>query len=176
MRYIHLQCEWCGKKMQRLTVWFLRAGPHSYCGRECSGYARRKYRTPEAKQSAKADYDAIYRQKNADRIKHRKHEAFKAAYDPEKAKIERKKRMPYHVEYLRRRMQDPKYRQAKVEYDIKRRAKINYGAFADCDDILRKIEQSVALQMSDYEIRIQQGTLNKNLKRKRALHEQTRRS
>lgn len=175
MTYVDLQCEWCGVWFKRKLAYFKRSGPHAFCSQRCTGLRRRQHKSDAEKKSEKRDYDAAYRQKNAERIKALKHAHFQNTYDPEKARVERKKRMPYHVEYLRRRMQDPAYRKAKVDYDIKRRAKIHYGPFADCDLILREIQNAVDARMTDYEIRLQQGTLNKNQNRKRKLYEQTRR-
>lgn len=168
---ILLRCAWCGAKFRRRTILFLRDGPTAYCGRKCSGIARRKYKSVKERKSDKREYDILYRKKNFRGIKARKREYFQRTYDPTKAAIYRKRTMPRHVEYCRQ----PKYRQYKSKYDLKRRNTLNFGPFADCALILRKVESAVAKRMSKYEIRLQQGTLCKTQKRKRKLNEKAKR-
>jgi len=94
--------------------------------------------------SRKARYDKEYRKKNRRRIKARAAAYFQRTYDPVKAAKERKKRMPYHVEYCRQ----PWYRAYKREYDKKRRAR-KFGAFADAYKVLLQLMKEVKKQMPD---------------------------
>lgn len=151
----------------RRKVLFIRSGPHSFCDRTCSGLNRRQHKSDNEKRAAKSAYDRIYRKKNRREIKRKKREHFQRTYDPIKAAIERKKNMARHVEYCRR----PEYRKKKHGYDIGYNARRRYGPFAEVAIVLRKVEAEVEKRMSKYDIRIQQGTLNKAQTRKKALYE-----
>lgn len=72
----------------------------------------RRWKTIEEKIALKAAYDRDYRKKNAVRIKADHAAYFQRTYDPVKAAIERKKKMPVHVEYCRQ----PIYRAYKQGY------------------------------------------------------------
>lgn len=141
-----------------------RAGAPTYCGKTCSGLARRKWKTDDQLRREKAAYDIEYNRIHRERRRQQKREYHKRTYDPTKAAIQRQKRMPYHVEYCRR----PDYRKKKSEYDRSRRAVLTYGPFADCFLLLQDIDREVAFRATDYEVRLQNGTLNKALKRRRA--------
>ena len=169
MSLIRLQCCWCGISFKRRLILFKLNGPICYCGRKCASMGRRKRKTLAQKKAEKAAYDRRYRAINLQEIKRKKREYFQRTYDPEKAAIERKKRARWHVEYCRRYYADPKNHAGKVEYDRKRRDRIHFGAFAECYELIRKIDEEVASKMSDYEIRLQQGTLSKAAKRKKQL-------
>lgn len=168
---IQLRCEWCGAPVVRLLASWKKTGPHAFCDRKCFSANRVIERTVAQKKADKAAYDREYRVKNRRRIKRRKAEHFQRTYDPEKAAIDRQKRMPRHIEYCRQ----PEYRKWKKKYDSGYRAKKHFGEFADCAELLAKLEKTVAARMTDYEIRLNQGTLNKIQKRKRALYAQTKR-
>jgi len=129
------------------------------CSQVCSGIARRSNKTPEQKKLEKQAYDKEYRAKNLEVIKAKKSAHFKKTYDPVKAAIERKKRMPKHVEYCRR----PEYKAWKVEYDKKYRAKQDYGEFADCF----LLTQQIFSLIDNREIKYINGLTNKSQIRKR---------
>lgn len=160
-----LQCEWCGATVMRTECVFLRNGPHVFCGRKCSSERRQQHKTDSQKRAAKADYDREYRAQNLRRIRRKKKAYFQRTYDPAKAAVERKKNMPRHVEYCR----SPEYRKWKHRYDVKYNAKRAYGDFGESFILLKKIENEVGKRMSDYEIRLQQGTLNKRQTRTKQL-------
>jgi hypothetical protein len=92
----------------------------------------------------KAAYDREYRKKNLALLKVKKADWFKKTYDPVKAAKERKKRMPYHVEYCR---QDW-YKAWKKEYDKKRRAS-QFGQFNEAYEALKALLKEVRKQMPD---------------------------
>ena len=134
-----------------------------YCGRICASLARRKY-VPEAlKKLNKREYDVRYRAENLTRIKARKAAYFQRTYDPIQAAIDRKKRMPYHVEYCRQ----PKYKALKKIYDRKYRSKKIFADFNECYLLLLDIEKEIASRASKTEIRTANGTLNKAQERRR---------
>lgn len=160
-----LRCEWCGETVHRTESNFIKTGPHVFCNKKCFGLSRRKGKTVTEKKADKAAYDHLYRAKNLRRIKKRKKVYFQKTYDPKKARIERKKNMPRHVAYC----QQPAYRTWKRRYDEKHRARKQFGDFSESAMLLKKLESEIGKRMSDYEIRLQQGTLNKCQKRKKAL-------
>lgn len=90
----------------------------------------------------KAVYDKKYRARNKERIATRKAAYFQRTYDPVKAAKERKKRMPYHVQYCRQ----PWYKKWKREYDRERRSK-RFGAFAEAHKVLLMLRKEVKKQM-----------------------------
>ncbi|MDC9825654.1 hypothetical protein PRN20_18120 [Devosia sp. ZB163] len=138
-------------------------GAPLYCGKECAGLARRKWKSPAQRKEEKRVYDAARRAELADEIKAAKRAYHLRTYDPAKAAVERKKRMPRHVEYCRR----PEYRAWKRDYDRNYRAAKEYGEFAECFLLVMDIRAECLSQMTDYEIRLEKGTLSKTQKRRR---------
>jgi hypothetical protein len=93
---------------------------------------------------AKAIYDRKYRKRNRASLKAKKAAYFQRTYDPAKAKKERKKRMPQHVEYCRQ----PKYKAWKREYDRLQRAR-KFGGFAEAYEVLKELQKEIRRQMPD---------------------------
>jgi len=93
---------------------------------------------------AKAAYDRLYRKKNRALLKAKKAAYFQLTYDPKREAIERKKKMPQHVEYCRQ----PWYRAYKKEYDKKRRA-ARFGEFAAAYEALKDLRAEIKRQMPD---------------------------
>jgi hypothetical protein len=159
-------CAHCGTPFTTTTSAFNRAardGRPLYCNRTCSGLARRKHKSAEQRKAEKSAYDAARRVELADQIKAAKREHHKRTYDPAKAAVARKRRMPSHVEYCRR----PEYREWKREYDRTYRAQKEYGAFADCFLFVMDIRAECLSQMTDYEIRYAKGGVAKTQQRRR---------
>src|SRR5262245_23738158 len=120
-------CPYCKRTVEKSTSAVNRSrkiGAPVYCGRTCAGFARRQWKSDAQKRLEKSEYDAEYRNKNAAKLRADKAARHKRTYDPASAAIERKKRMPMHVEYCRR----PEYRAYKQQYDREYRAK-EYGEF-----------------------------------------------
>ena len=92
----------------------------------------------------KAAYDQEYRKNNYERIKARNAAYFQRTYDPVQAAIERKKRIPQHVEYCRQ----PAYRAWKKDYDEQRRAS-RYGDFGEAWQILKLLKAEIKRQEPD---------------------------
>jgi hypothetical protein len=142
-------------------------GAPLYCDRICSGLARRLACPPtdEQRRAAKAAYDAVYRDRNLERIKAWKADHYRRTRDPVKEAAIRKARMHLHVEYCRR----PEYKAWKSAYDTQYRAKKDFGPFAEAALLLQDIEREIDAQATRYEVYRTNGTLNKAQTRRRAL-------
>lgn len=113
---MRVKCPQCRRWTDKPTGAVNRAhsiGAPIYCDKACAGRARRKHKTRTQKRWEKKLYDQRYRARNLKRILARKHEYHQRTYDPKKAAVVRKKRMPLHVEYCRQ----PKYKAYKRRYD-----------------------------------------------------------
>jgi hypothetical protein len=162
---IQITCEFCKKKVMISASHVNRAhrnGMNLYCSRECSGLGIRKHKTKAQLVYEKAAYDAEYRAKNRAMLKVKKSAYFQATYDPESARIERKKFAKRHAEYCRQ----PEYKKWKAEYDRRLRAS-EYGPFAEAYTVALELQRTVSERMSRYEICSQNGTLKKRQKRRR---------
>lgn len=139
-------CNHCGRKVRLDASAVNRAkrdGRRIFCGRRCSGLARRKPKLPARERKAKkAAYDVVYRAHLADEIREKKREYFQRTYDPVKAARERKKKMAWHVAYCRKYYADPKRKAAKVAYD-KRRRYSQYGEFSSAARLLTRLQKEI---------------------------------
>lgn len=161
-----IECAYCGEAAEKPAGHVNRArkmGNAVYCSRTCSGLGRRKNKSDAEKREAKRLYDIDYRRKNAALLKAKKAEYFQRTYDPEKARVARRKRAKAHAEYCRQ----PEYREWKRGYDRQYRARKEYGEYADCFLLVMDIRDECLRQHTDYEIRQAKGTLNKRQERKR---------
>ncbi|MDX3926772.1 MAG: hypothetical protein QHC90_13335 [Shinella sp.] len=163
---MQFNCAHCGKEADRPAGHVNRAraqGLNLYCSRLCSGLGRRNGKTIEERKEAKRLYDIEYRARDPEGRKASKAAYYQRTKDPVKEAAKRKERMPFHVEYCRR----PEYRAKKKVYDRQYRAHKHYGDFAECFLLVMDIRDECLSRMTDYEIRLEKGTLNKALKRKR---------
>lgn len=159
-------CSNCGTETDRPTGHVnraMKAGNNLYCSKACSAIGRRTGKTVEQKKAEKRAYDMEYRARDPEGRKALKAEYYRRTHDPVREAEIRKKRMPQHVEYCRR----PEYREWKRDYDRNYRAVKVYGDFAECFLLVQDIRDECLTRMSDYEIRMENGTLNKSLQRKR---------
>jgi hypothetical protein len=124
--------------------------------------ARRKYKTNEQKKAEKKEYDRQYRLANLAYIRQRKAEYHLRTYDPDKARIDRKKRAKQHAEYCRR----PEYRKWKKAYDRQRTAS-EYGAFSEAFCLMMDLNREIKERMTNEQIRIANGTWAKRQARAR---------
>lgn len=138
-----------------------KAGLNLYCGRKCTGLAKRRSKTEKVE--AKRIYDLAYREKNLARIRAAKAAAYKANPNRERERAYRQANMARHVEYCRR----PEYRKRKAAYDQERRAKIFYGPFWEAALALFALEREIDQRMSRHDIYQANGTINKKLNRRR---------
>ena len=144
-----------------------RLGMQFYCDRVCFGLDHRvPPKTAAQRKAEKRAYDAEYRKRNRAMLKAKKAAYFQRSYDPDAARVARKKRAHIHAAYCRR----PEYRAKKHAYDVDRYAQ-QFGDFADAHKALMALDREIGARMSDYDIRTANGTLNKRLQRKRE-HEQ----
>jgi hypothetical protein len=160
-----MRCSNCGKPHGRPTGEINRAakiGARLFCDRRCAGLARRAGKTKEQKVAEKRIYDAAYRAKNLAMLKAKKRAYFERTYDPKKAAVERKKRMHLHVAYCRQ----PRYKAWKQRYDQQYRAR-EYGPFADAYLLAVNLNREIKTRSSNYEIRLENQTLNKKQGRTR---------
>ena len=132
-----------------------------YCGRICGGLGRRIHRSVEEKKKIKQEYDAQYRILNMEKLKKQKQLQFQIDYkaNPEKYRKERQRRMNAHVEYCRK----PEYRVKKKVYDHKYRLEKAYGDFWEAGSVLTNLNN----ELNSKQIKLDQGIINKSLKRKR---------
>jgi len=167
-------CPQCDAKFYRRAGEINRAARIDaplYCGRACSGLARRKANklTGEAWRAHKAEYDRMRREKLGAALLAEKRAAYHARVAREgealraKQKAYRDANMARHVEYCRR----PEYRAAKAAYDRRFRAEKYFGPFAEAFMLLQDVENEIASRASRQEIYAQNGVVNKSLKRKR---------
>jgi hypothetical protein len=170
MALVTADCARCGKLCDKEVGHVNRSakiGAPIYCGRACSGLARRKLvvMTTAEKREAKAEYDLMYRNKNAELLKAKKSAYFQKSYNAKEAAKIRKSRMHLHVQYCRR----PEYRKKKAVYDRRHLAIKTYGPFAEAYLQLREVEKEIDCQASRYEVYQANDTLNKAQQRRRAL-------
>ncbi|WP_298845548.1 hypothetical protein [uncultured Clostridium sp.] len=121
---ISLVCPVCKKQYEKHMAYYnqsIKRDAPQYCGKICAGLGRRLNKTHEQLKAEKAKYDDEYRKNNQKRIKQKKKEAFKKSYaeNPDKYREQRKKRMPYHIEYCRQ----PKVRAKEKEARYRREGK-----------------------------------------------------
>jgi hypothetical protein len=163
---MEFSCAHCGITADKRSGEINRAraqGRKLFCSRICFGLDRRTGKTIEERKAEKAVYDKGYRLRDPEGLKARKHDYYKRTRDPVKEAQIRKERMPLHVEYCRR----PEYVAWKKHYDRKYRAEKFYGELAECFLLVMDIRDECLSRMTDYEIRLEKGTLNKSTRRKR---------
>lgn len=163
---MEFRCAHCGEKADKPAGHVNRArsqGRKLFCSRVCFGLDRRIEKTDAQRKEEKRLYDIQYRARDVEDRKRRKAQYYQRTKDRVKEAEIRKRRMPQHVEYCRR----PEYRQWKKTYDRQYRAHKQYGDFADCFLLVMEIRDECLSRMTDYEIRLEKGTLNKSLQRKR---------
>ena len=137
-----------------------------YCGRVCSGLARRSKveKTQKQKRAEKAEYDRKRREALGAALKEEK----KAYYEANRERIlaqmteYRKQRMPKHVEYCRR----PEYKAYKAEYD-KVRDESEYAEFAEAWRLLQELEKEIRSQATAYERRVANGYYLRSAQKRR---------
>lgn len=155
-------CEYCGNESEKPAGHYNRSkaiGAPVYCGRICAGLGRRSNKTIEERKKEKSEYDKEYAKRDVEAKRIKRHEYFKRTYDKEKAAIERKKKYPKHLEYLR----TDEYRAWKKEYDVRHLAKKHFGEFAEAAIVLSTLEK----ELDSGKIKIEIGLINKSQKRKR---------
>lgn len=157
-----ITCSHCGLVVDKPTGAVNRArnaGLPVYCNKACFGLAHRVERTIEEKKKIKSDYDSKYRKRDA--IKEKKRLWNKTPAGRAWQKRNRDQQKDRHLAYC----QTAEYRKWKHEYDQKHCARKNYGEFWEAAIILNQIEKIILPER--LEAKIQKGTYNKSIKRKR---------
>lgn len=165
-------CKQCGAPVLQKAGAINRALKHGkplYCDRVCAGLSRRHLvpLSEAERKEAKRMYDAKRRSDLGDDIRAQKRAFYHATKHDRKElyAAQRKARAHLHAEYIRR----PEYRAWKANYDRAYCARKDFGEFAEAALLLRQIDSEIEGRASNYEIRLQNGTLNKALSRRRAL-------
>lgn len=165
MAQTKIKCAHCGKKAYRENGHINRAkrsGLRVFCSRVCFGLDRRTELSKAELVKRKRLYDHDYRKRDPEALKVRKAAYHQQTYDPTKAARDRKRRMPYHVEYCRR----PEYKAWKAAYDAKLRAS-EYGPYAEAWMLLMDLNKEILSRMSKQEIYQANGTNCKTQRRRR---------
>lgn len=160
---MEITCAHCGLKSDKKAAYVNRAikiGAPQFCNKTCFGLSRRDYKSTEQKIKEKANYDRLYREKNADKLK-----AAKEIYNQTSAgravqKRTRDNRKEQHKEYIK----TESYRKWKQQYDQMYNAKKHFGDFWEASILLERLADKI----DNREAVKHKGTLGKTTKRKRA--------
>jgi hypothetical protein len=140
------RCDNCGERFARQPSQM--RCKQKFCSLVCFGVSRRIDK-PEAQRKAdKAAYDREYRTKNRALLKEKKSAYFRRTYDPEAARVARKKGAARHAEYCKAYYADPKRKAEKQRYDADRRATV-FGPFSDAYKVYLLLKQRVLKQLPD---------------------------
>jgi len=140
------RCDFCKQAFKRQPSQM--RCKRKFCSLQCFGGSRRIDKAPEQKKAEKAAYDREYRTKNRALLKAKKRAYFEKTYDPEAARIKRKRGAKRHAEYIKAYYADPKNKAAKVAYDADRRAAV-FGPFSDAYKVYLLLKQRVLQQLPD---------------------------
>lgn len=166
---MRLTCPQCSVEFERKAGHVNRSikiGAPLYCGMACAGLARRSKveKTQDQKRAEKAEYDRKRLAEKGDELRAKKMAAYYANHEHSLAlaKEQRKRRMPYHVEYCRK----PEYRAKKHEYDIARACE-EYGEWAETWRLLLELEKEIRSQATAYERRVANGYYLRSAQKRR---------
>lgn len=156
MQQICPQCNKCFDAMTGAVNRAAKIGAPLYCGKTCSGLARRTPQTKDQKRAAKAEYDRNRREALADELRAKKRAAYynnhaerlAAAKELRKTAEHKKK----HLAYLSK----PEYRAKKKVYDDKLR-EAEYADFTESWRLLLELEKEIRSRQSAYERRKARG-------------------
>lgn len=159
MTFTIIACARCGRQKVKRTGCVNRAraaGSKLYCGRRCSGMARRIERSIADKKSAKAAYDRGYRARDPQRRRADKAAYYQRTRDPVKERARRQARLQEHRAYITAYNADPANKAAKAEYDRDFRA-AEYGEFAEAHKLLVQLEREIRSRATKYERAVARG-------------------
>lgn len=154
-------CPHCKKEVDLPTGQVNRSNKKKspiYCGRVCSGLARRLNKSEEQKKNEKAEYDKKYREERKEIIRIKKQEYNKTPAGRATQKRNRDKLKDYHKQYCRQ----PEYCAKKKVYDQEHRAKKQFGEFWESGILLKELENNI----DRHEANMSNNTFNKSQKRK----------
>lgn len=165
-------CPQCGQRAIKATGSVNRSrakGAPIYCGKACSGIARRDLRSDQQRRDAKADYDQRRREQLGEALLEAKRAAYRNAVENDtnrlraSQKAQREQRREQHLSYCR----TPNYREWKSGYDRRHRAEKEYGPFADAALTLLALQEEINSRSTWLERAAAKGTLCKSQQRKR---------
>lgn len=169
MSYVTRICPHCGNEFSVTYSAANRAdktGVPRYCGRVCSGLARRSSLNQEQKREAKAAYDRERRAVLGESLRAKKRAFYYANHETNLAKQANRRQQPGYKEKHLTYMAKPEYRKKKKDYDEERRAS-EYGVFADAHRVLMELEKEIRSQASAYERRVANGYYTRNAQKRR---------
>jgi len=152
--FVTLTCAGCDARFDRRAAevkYRRKAGiRRTFCSQACVGAEkhRRLGKSLTQKKRDKSLYDRLYRARNREALRRKKAAYFQCTYDPEEARLARRKNAARHAEYIRRYYADPSNKAAKVAYDKARRA-AEYGDFADAYGLLLELQREVIQRCPD---------------------------
>lgn len=146
-------CQQCGRRFSRVLAYLTYRRKHGlgdrlFCGLKCFGLSRRTHKSKAQRVADKAEYDRLYRERNREMLKAKRHAYFKRTYDPAKAAKERQHKMAWHVEYCRRYYSDPANKAHKVAYDAARRS-AKYGDYAEAHLVALELKKELLRRCPD---------------------------
>jgi len=157
-----ITCSHCGEDCEKTVGHINRAlklGSLLFCDRICFGLSSRKWNSEAEKKKQKKIYDQKYSKTNKDRIKSRMRTYNSSPAGRAMQKRNREKFKQAHLEYCR----TPEYKKWKKDYDLKYRAKKNYGEYWQAFVFLLQIENEIEKR----QVKQQLGLYNKSINRKR---------
>lgn len=158
-------CATCGKPNLSPT-----GTRGKFCNKVCFGLSIRKNRTVKEKKEIKRLYDIEYRAKNRERLIREKREYYQANHARFLAMGTAKRRTREYKAKMREYLATywtPELKALKKDYDRKWRARKTFGPLWEIHYLTVLLNQEVKGRMSNYEIRLQNKTLNKALMRSR---------
>lgn len=140
-----------------------------FCDRKCMGDFRRIGKAEIKKRHAiylkeKMANDPEFRARRLARKK----AYYKENFERHQALGQKKRAQPGYYEKHNEYCRQPEYAKKKKIYDRKYKAAQSYGDLGEAQVALLELDDLIKSKMSDYEIRLQNGILNKAQKRKRA--------
>ena len=177
---MEIVCAYCGQFAEKRTGDVNRAktrGAPIYCGKVCSGLAKRL--DPDAKREAAARRQREYwqRPENAARKKARAAELFQQSKQPGGWYPQHRERMRTDPEYRAKHkacqarcQARPDWKARKQEYDREWRATRHYGNMAEAFLVLMELESEVEKRIEWLDLQSEKGTANKCQTRRRAYH------
>ena len=165
-----IKCETCGRK-KKVPIGQWNAMRTRFCSRECGWESRRLHRTVAEKKYLKRLYDIEFRKKNRKRLLAEKRAYHAKVRDRVSKRMKAIRKTAAYKRRMRAYLKDywkrPGLKDQKRDYDRKFRAKKKFGPLWESHYLMVLINEEVKRRMSNYEIRLQNNTLNKAMNRGR---------
>lgn len=171
MRIKSITCKICKKRFDVLYSQWTAYG-RKYCSMKCSGIGCRN--SKEEKLLLKKLYDIQRRDELGDVLKYRKRKAY---YENHEEHLKRQKKYRTTAKYKRymkkflKTYYTDEWKKHKKDYDRKFRSKRNFGEFWESAYVELLINDEIKKTHTKYDVALENGTLNKSLRRKRGTQE-----